>query len=130
MSRAYKPKDYSSVSPYVMSKDAKTFIEFATEVFAAKRLRHFDNPDGTVMHAELQIDDTTVMLADGGDDSFPSWLHVYVPDVDKTYRRALKAGGISVEEPSKSDGIDRRAAVKDPTGNTWWLATPLERGKA
>ena len=125
MSKPYKPKNYSSVSPYVMSNDAKKLVEFATEVFAAKRLRYFDNPDGTVMHAELQIDDTTVMLADGGDASFPSWLHVYVPEVDETYRRALNAGGSSVAEPSESDGIDRRAGVKDPTGNTWWLATPL-----
>lgn len=70
-------------------------------------------------HVELQIDDTIVMIADGGTASFPTWLHVYVPDVDATYQRALNARGVSEAEPSESDGIDRCAGVKDPTGNIW-----------
>ncbi len=68
------------------------------------------------------------MVADGGDDNpaFPIWLHVYVPDVDASYQRALEAGGLSVEEPKQSEGDpDRRAGVKDPAGNTWWIATQV-----
>lgn len=126
MNKSHKPQGYSSVSPYIMASDAKRLIEFVNKVFAAKQLRCFDNPDGTVMHAELQIDDTVVMIADGGASSFPTWLHVYVPDVDVTYQRALDSSGVSVGEPSESDGIDRRAGIKDPTGNTWWISTPLE----
>jgi uncharacterized glyoxalase superfamily protein PhnB len=67
------------------------------------------------------------MLADGGGQvpAFPVWLHVYVPDVDATYRRALAAGGVSVQEPSQQGDPDRRGGVKDPAGNTWWIATQV-----
>jgi uncharacterized glyoxalase superfamily protein PhnB len=80
------------------------------------------------MHAEVRIDDTVVMIADGGGawPAFPSWLHVYVPDVDATYRRALAAGGVSVQEPKAREGDpDRRGGVKDPGGNTWWVSTQV-----
>jgi uncharacterized glyoxalase superfamily protein PhnB len=80
------------------------------------------------MHAEIQIDDTVIMIADSGSafPSFPVWLHVYVPDVDASYRRMIAAGGVSVEEPNqKEGGVDRRAGVKDPSGNTWWIATQV-----
>ena len=87
-------------------------------------LRRFDNSDGSVMHAEVQIDDTVVMIADT-DQPFPVWLHVYVPDVDAAYQRALKAGGVYVQEPVQKDEPDRRGGVKDPAGNTWWLATQV-----
>jgi uncharacterized glyoxalase superfamily protein PhnB len=86
-------------------------------------------PDGPIMHAEVQIDDTVVMVAEAGENypAFPAWLHVYVPDVDATYLRALDAGGISVQEPARREGDpDRRGGVKDPAGNTWWIATQLE----
>ncbi len=83
------------------------------------------------MHAEVRIDDTVVMIADGGNDSpaFPIWLHVYVPDVDATYRRALNAGGISVQQPTQKDDPDRRGGVQDPAGNTWWIATQIASSK-
>jgi len=85
-------------------------------------------PDGSIMHAEVLIDDTVVMVTDGGGDNpaFPIWLHVYVPDVDASYRRALNVGGLTVEEPKQREGDpDRRAGVKDPAGNTWWIATQV-----
>jgi uncharacterized glyoxalase superfamily protein PhnB len=88
----------------------------------ARFARRYDMPDGSIMHAEVQIDDTVVMIANGGGDNpaFPIWLHIYVPDVDATYRRALDAGGLSVDEPKQREGDpDRRAGVKDPAGNTW-----------
>lgn len=83
-------------------------------------------PNGSIMHAEVLIDDTVVMVADSGGDNpaFPVWLHVYVPDVDASYRRALEAGGLPVDEPKRMEGDpDRRGGVKDPAGNTWWIAT-------
>jgi uncharacterized glyoxalase superfamily protein PhnB len=110
-----------------MVDGAQQLIDFLIATFDAKVTRRFDNPDGTIMHGEVQIDDTIVMLADGGQGypAFPVWLHVYVPDVDATYQKALAAGGVSVQEPEKKDDPDRRAGVKDPTGNTWWLATQV-----
>ena len=84
--------------------------------------------DPTVRLCTVRIDDTVVMITEGGGDNpaFPIWLHVYVPDVDASYRRALAAGGVSVDEPKHREGDpDRRGGVKDPAGNTWWIATQV-----
>ncbi|MGH2541169.1 MAG: VOC family protein [Ardenticatenaceae bacterium] len=127
MDQPYKPDGYASVSAYVMANGAQGVIDFLKQTFDARQVRRFDNPDGSIMHAEVQIDDTVVMIADGGGEvpAFPIWLHVYVPDVDATYQRALDAGGIAVQEPQQKDDPDRRAGVKDPAGNTWWIATQV-----
>ncbi len=126
MTIPYKPEGYASVSAYIMVDGAQKLVDFLLATFDARVTRRFDNPDGTLKHGEVQIDDTIVMLADGGEGypAFPVWLHVYVPDVDAAYQKALAAGGESVQEPKKDDP-DRRAGVKDPTGNTWWIATQL-----
>jgi len=98
------------------------------QAFGATALRRFDMPDGTVMHAELRIDDSVVMLAEAGEGwpAFPAWLHLYVADVDATYRRAVALGGVPVQEPQRKEGDpDRRGGVKDPAGNTWWISTQV-----
>ncbi len=128
MDRSYKPQGYSSVSAYIVANDAQGVIDFLMEAFDARQTRRYEMPDGSIMHAEVQIDDTVVMVSDGTEDNppFPIWLHVYVPEVDASYRRALEAGGLSVDEPKQREGDpDRRAGVKDPAGNTWWIATQL-----
>jgi PhnB protein len=127
MNLPYKPEDYASVSVYMMVDGAQRVIDFLKDAFDAEELRRADNPDGSIMHAEVRIDDTVVMLADGGGDfpAFPVWLHVYVPDVDATYQRTLAAGGTPVQEPQQKDDPDRRGGVKDPAGNIWWIATQV-----
>ncbi|HSH82380.1 MAG TPA: VOC family protein [Herpetosiphonaceae bacterium] len=127
MNQSYKPEGYSSVAVYAVADGAQRVIDFLKHTFDAEELRRFDNPDGSIMHVEVRIDDTIVMLADGGGEfpAFPVWLHVYVPDVDATYRRALAAGGVSVQEPQQQNDPDRRGGVKDPAGNTWWIATQV-----
>ena len=127
MDRGYKPQGYASVAAYVLADNAQRVIDFLRQTFDAEQLRRFDRPDGSIMHAEVRIDDTVVMIADAGGTfpAVPSWLHVYVPDVDATYQRALAAGGISVQQPSRKDDPDRRCGVQDPAGNTWWIATQV-----
>ncbi len=127
MTQHYKPKGYTSVAVYIMADGAQRVIEFLKQTFNAEELRRYDKPDGSIMHAEVRIDDTVVMLADAGDDvpGFPIWLHVYVPDVDATYQRALAAGGVSVQAPQQQGDPDRRGGVQDPAGNTWWIATQV-----
>jgi uncharacterized glyoxalase superfamily protein PhnB len=68
------------------------------------------------------------MLGDGGEGWPPmqSYVHVYVPDVDETYRRALEAGATSVQKPVKKEDEDKRGGVKDSGGTTWWIATKVE----
>jgi uncharacterized glyoxalase superfamily protein PhnB len=129
MKLSSKPAGYSAVSPYLVVKGAQGVVDFLKKTFDASELRRYDKPDGSVMHVEVKIDDTVVMLADASEQypSFPAWMHVYVPDVDATYRRALAAGGVAVEEPKQRPGDpDRRGGVKDPGGNTWWVSTQIE----
>jgi uncharacterized glyoxalase superfamily protein PhnB len=124
-----KPQGYSTVSPYLVAAGAQAVIDFAREAFGAAELRRYDLPDGSVMHSEVRIGDTVVMVGDAGPEwpAVPAHLHVYVADVDAVYRRALDAGGVSVKEPERRDGDpDRRGGVRDPAGNTWWIATQVE----
>jgi uncharacterized glyoxalase superfamily protein PhnB len=124
----YKPAGYTSVSPYLIVGDASATIDFLARAFDAVELRRFPAPDGRLMHAEVRIDDTVVMLADATDDwpALAAHVHVYVRDVDAAYRRALEAGATSVQEPVKKDDADKRGGVKDSGGTTWWIATKVE----
>lgn len=130
MSEAWKPESYTSCSPYLVVHDAQEVIEFAKAVFGATELRRYDLPDGSIMHAEIRIDDTVVMLGDAGEKfpPIPSLLHVYVRDVDAVFGKALEAGGTSIEPPRTREGDpDKRGSVKDRCGNTWAIATQLSR---
>jgi PhnB protein len=124
----HKPENYTTVSPYLIVAGASATIEFLRSVFGAAELRRFADPAGKVMHAEVRIDDTIVMIADGteGWPPVPSHVHIYVRDVDATYRRALEVGATSVQEPVKKQDADKRGGVKDAGGTTWWIATKVE----
>ena len=128
MTPPYKPNDYTSVAPYLIVKEASRTIEFLEQVFGAVQLRRFAGPAGKIMHAEVRIDDTVLMLADGAEGwpAFASHVHIYVPDVDDAFRRALEAGAEPVQEPIKKDDADKRGGVKDKSGITWWIATQVE----
>jgi uncharacterized glyoxalase superfamily protein PhnB len=128
MESSYKPEGYNSVSPYLVVNGADATITFLVEVFSAVELRRIPNDAGKITHAEVRIDDTVVMVADGDDgwSSIPSHVHIYVSDVDATYKRAIAAGAMSVQEPIKKDDEDKRGGVKEAGGTTWWIATKLE----
>jgi uncharacterized glyoxalase superfamily protein PhnB len=125
----YKPAGYNSVSPYLIVEGAAATIEFLAKAFNAVELRRFPTPDGSgkVMHAEVRIDDTVVMLADRPDEwpAVPAHVHIYVADVDAAYQQALAAGATSVQEPIKKEDDDKRGGVRDAGGTTWWLATKV-----
>ncbi len=127
MKPEFKPRGYTTVSPYLIVDGASATIDFLKRVFEAVELRRFAAPDGKLMHAEVRIDDTVVMIADGGDGWPPiaSHVHIYVPDVDATFRRALEAGATSVQEPVKKEDEDKRGGLKDSGGTTWWIATKV-----
>jgi PhnB protein len=128
MKSSHKPKGYSTVSPYLIVNGADATIAFLVEVFNAVELRRIPNEAGKLIHAEVRIDDTVVMIADGGEGWSPmsSHVHIYVSDVDATYQRAIAAGAISVQEPIKKEDEDKRGGVKDAGGTTWWIATKVE----
>jgi PhnB protein len=128
MPSSHKPDGHTTVSPYLIVDGASATIEFLRNVFAAAELLRVPDPAGKIMHAEVRIDDTVVMIADGapGWPPVPSHVHVYVRDVDATYRRALEAGATSVQEPVKKQDADKRGGVKDAGGTTWWIATKID----
>lgn len=128
MSISYKPKNYTTVSPYLIVNGASGTIAFLKRAFGAVELRRFADTAGKIMHAEVRIDDTVVMIADGAEawPPIPSHVHIYVADVDAIYKRALEAGAASVQAPIKKEDEDRRGGVKDAGGTTWWIATKVE----
>lgn len=125
MARDYKPSGYSDVSPYLIVGDAAATIDFLVGALNATELRRFPGESGKLIHAEVRIGDSVIMIADGNEGWPPigAHVHVYVEDVDVTYRRALSAGATSVQEPVQKDDEDKRGGVKDPGGTTWWIAT-------
>ena len=126
MATPFRPDGYPIVSPYLVVQAPQEVIDFLTTVFDAAELQRFAAPDGAVMHAELRLGDSVVMIGGAGPawPSAPAHLHVYVADVDASYRAALTAGGRSVQAPEHRNGEpNRRAGVTDPGGNTWWIST-------
>ena len=123
------PDGYHTVTPYLTVRNAPKVIEFLQQAFAAK-LSHepIKRPDGSVMHAQVTIGNSPVMIAEENEMAKPtvSSLYVYVPDVDDIYRKAVRAGGSTIMEPSDMFYGDRSGAVKDPSGNSWFVATHKE----
>lgn len=125
----YKPVGYPSVSPYLVVTDAAASIAFIEKVFHATEVRRYPDPSGKrLMHAEVRIDDSIVMLGDCAE-QWPATqchVHLYVPDVDAVYANALKEGATSLQEPVKKEDEDKRGGFKDAWGTSWWIATKVE----
>lgn len=128
MEKRFKPTGYNSVSPYFIVNGAQKFIDLMKEIFGAKELRRYDMPDGSIMHAEVQIDDSVIMIGDSSEKfpPVPLVMHVYVPDVDETFTKAVNAGCEIIEQPNVKEGDpDKRGTFKDFAGNMWSVATEL-----
>ncbi|MGH7911994.1 MAG: VOC family protein [Candidatus Dormibacteraceae bacterium] len=113
-----------TLSPYLIVPDADSVIDFLRAAFGAEVESIHRTPAGGVMHAELRIGDSVVMLGSKSPGRQAS-LHLLVEDVDAAHARALAAGGRSEREPANQDYGSRSAGVCDPGGNIWWLAGPL-----
>ncbi|MFZ1790933.1 MAG: VOC family protein [Saprospiraceae bacterium] len=127
-SKDFKPQGYNAVSPYFIVNGAGKLITLLQQIFDAKEVRRFDNPDGSVMHAEIQIDDSIIMIADASEKYPPITLvmHVYVPNVDEIFDKAIEAGCEIFERPKQREGDpDRRGTFIDFAGNMWSVGTQL-----
>ncbi len=122
----FKPSGYNSLSPYFIVDDCRKMVELLKGIFDAKELRKYEHTDGSIMHMELKIDDSVIMLADSSKE-FPAnqhLIHVYVPDVKKTFKKANSLGCESMEEPQNKGGDpDMRGTFKDYQGNIWAVGT-------
>ena len=124
----YKPEGFHSVTPYLTVKGAAKLLDFLKQAFGAEEIvRHMD-PSGRIAHACVRIDDSMVELSESTEKwpPVPCALHVYVPDVDATHKRAVEAGGTAVQEPTDQFYGERSSAVRDVCGNNWFIATQTE----
>ncbi len=132
----YKPAGYNTVAPYLIVKGAARAIEFYKKIFGAKELIRLDGPNGKIGHAEIQVGDSRVCLADeypemgargpqtiGGS---PVNFLIYVPDVDRTVEQAVAAGARLKRPVADQFYGDRMGGVEDPFGHTWYIATHKE----
>jgi PhnB protein len=130
------PEGYHSVTPYLCAKGAAQAIEFYKKAFSATERMRIMQPDGRVGHAELQIGDSVIMLADeflemdvrspatlGGS---PVTIHLYVADADAVFKQAVAAGA-TVKRPVADQFYgDRSGGIVDPFGHIWWISTHKE----
>ncbi len=132
----YKPQGYNNVMPYLIVNGAAKAIEFYKKIFGAKEIMRMADPEGRVGHAELQIGDTRICLADeypqmgarspqtiGGS---PVSLFTYVKDADSTVKQAVAAGAKLTREVADQFYGDRMGSIEDPFGHTWYIATHKE----
>lgn len=120
-----QPTRTPKLAPYLVARDAPGLVRFLEEGLGGE-VTFQEEKDGRLHHVEVRIADSLVMLAEAppGGSAFPAMLHLYVPDVDAAYGRALRAGAISLRPPTDRPDGDRRGGVSDPWGNQWWFSTP------
>lgn len=130
------PEGFSTVTPHLVCKDAAKAIEFYTEAFGGVERFRMPGPGGIVMHAEIQIGNSIVMLADefpeqgarsplsiGGT---PVVLMIYTENVDAVFKRATDAGATAILPPTDMFWGDRYSKLADPFGHQWSIATHVE----
>jgi len=130
------PAGYHTVQPYLYFKNTAEAIAFYSKVFGATERMRMPDKDGRIMHAEINIGDSCIMMADenpavgaystehfGG---APMSLMIYVDDCDAVYKGALEAGAKSLREPADQFYGDRMAGVADPFGFHWWIGTHIK----
>ena len=122
------PDGYHSVTPHLINENASRLIEFLQLAFEAEEITRLSWPDGRIMHAELKIGDSIIMIGEASGEwkPMPASIALYVENVDATYARALEAGATSIREPANQFYGDRSGGVKDLAGNHWWIATHVE----
>jgi PhnB protein len=119
------PKGFHSVTPYLITRGADAIMTFMKQAFGGVEQARFTDDDGKIVHAEVRIDDSMIEISDGSEKWVPrpTCLHLYVPDADAVYKRALGAGATSVYEPVDQPYGDRESGVQDAGGNYWFIST-------
>lgn len=130
------PDGYHSVQSYLMLKNCAEAIAFYTKAFGAREKFRMPKPGGRIGHAEIQIGDSTIMMADEAPEmeafslehfgGSPVSLLIYTEDCDAMYAQSLAAGAKSLREPADQPYGDRMAGVRDPFGYKWWIATHVK----
>jgi PhnB protein len=119
---------YRTITPYLLVADAEAELQFLATAFGSTEVSCHRDQDNRVMHAEVMIGDSLVMLGQAGGQWKPreAALYLWIDDVDATYATALRAGATSESEPEDKPYGHRNAGVIDPNGVTWWIAAPVK----
>jgi PhnB protein len=119
---------FGSVTPHLYAAEPVQLIEFLQKAFGGGEVYRAQMPDGGIPHAQVRIGDSIIALAGGHGpyQPMPATLHLYVPDTDAVYARALGAGAVSIQAPADQPYGDRNAGVTDPFGNRWFIATHIK----
>ena len=122
------PNGFHSANVYLIVNDARKEIEFLKQAFAAQEGHASTMPGGSIIHAEVRLGDSTLMLGQANQayKSQRSTVYVYLDDCDAAYRKAVEAGAKSLQEPKDQFYGDRSAGVEDSNGIWWWIATHIE----
>ncbi len=125
------PPGYHTVTPYLMVREADKLIELLKDAFGAEMLERHDQPDGKVMHAEVRIGDSPVMISEACDTMegmgpVQSVLYLYVEDADAVFKKAIATGCTEVMPVDNQFWGDRMGGVVDPWGNRYWISTHVE----
>jgi PhnB protein len=135
---SYIPKDYNSVTPYLIVRGAAQAIDYYKKVFGATEIMRMPGPDGKIGHAELKIGTSRVMLADENPNmgagytsaatigASPVSLYLYLPDVDDVVKRATAEGAKLLKPVQDQFYGDRSGFIQDPFGHLWGIATHIE----
>lgn len=117
---------YQTETAYLILQNATAFIEFVQKVFNAEVIGKHMHDNNSIMHAEIKIGNSSIMLADATAQYTvqPSGFFIYVGDADSAYANALNNGAVAVT-PVENQSYGRSGGVKDPFGNTWWITSPL-----
>lgn len=123
------PEGNHTITPCLVVQDAAGLVAFMAQAFGAKPTEPpAKGPDGKVVHAQLQIGTSRIMLGEArsADELKPAMLYLYVEDCDALFKRAIAAGGTVIMEPMNMFYGDRSGGLKDAWGNQWWIATHVE----
>jgi uncharacterized glyoxalase superfamily protein PhnB len=127
MSPTYIPKGYRTVNPYLTVEGGQKLIEFLQQVFGAEQLHCETRDDGTIANAAMRIGDSVIELSDAREQwpAVTGGIHIFVPDCDAAFQRAIDFGASRLYEPADMPYGERSGGVTDPTGNNWYIATHL-----
>lgn len=121
------PDGYHTVTPFLSAKGAAKLLEFLKAAFGAEEVMRMPGPGGVVMHAEVNIGNSRLMLSEAMQTPpMAGSFYLYVSDADAIYKRAVGAGASSEMQPTDQFWGDRMGTVKDSFGNTWSIATHKE----
>lgn len=124
----FVPDGFHAVTPYLTVQGAAQLLAFVKAAFDAEEVMCMKRSDGTINHAAVKIGDSMIELAEAKGEwtPMPGAIHLYVENTDAAYQRSLQAGATSLHAPQDMYYGERGAAVKDPVGNHWYIATRTE----